>query len=224
MNTALLLAAMAAIPVTGATSSNPLLVPSISVNGTGEARVVPDELFLSLAVETDGADVIADERANQQHVKALLDVASRFQIPAERVQTSQVTIGTEGSSETPVVRRTVTVCLTDFSKFDDLLASMVKAGGNRVDGIELRSSKIEDARAKARIAAMKSAHEKAAAMAGELGEGIARPLAIVEDGFSGEVRSVYSAGRGALPSGTSFAAGELEVSASVSVQFALADR
>ena len=157
-------------------------------------------------------------------MKALLDVASRFQIPAERVQTSQVTIGTEGSAETPVVRRTVTVCLTDFSKFDDLLASMVKAGGNRVDGIELRSSKIEDARAKARIAAMKSAREKASAMAGELGEGIARPLAIVEDGFSGEVRSVYSAGRGALPTGASFAAGELEVSASVSVQFALAER
>src|SRR2546423_917486 len=170
MNPLAFLAAFAAIPVTGATNSNPLLVPSISVNGTGEIRVVPDELFVSLGVETEGDDVIADERTNQQHVKALLDVAARLQIPAERVQTGQVTIG-RGLHDVPIVQRTVTICLTDFSKFDDLLASMVKAGGNRVDGIELRSSKIEDARAKARIAAVRSAREKADAMAKELGEG-----------------------------------------------------
>jgi uncharacterized protein YggE len=224
MNALVLSAAMAAIPATGATTSNPLAVPSISVNGTAEVRVAPDELFLSVAVETEGADLIADERINQAHVKSLLDVASRFQIPAERVQTGQVTISTVGSSEVPIVRRTVTICLTDFSKFDDVLASLVKAGGNRVDGIELRSSKVEDARARARIAAVKSAREKATAMANELGEGLAHPLSIVEDGFSGDVRSVYSAGGGPLPSGSSFAAGELEVTATVSVQFALADR
>ena len=222
MNALLLLAAFAATNPNP--NVNPLQVPSISVNGAGEVRVAPDEVFVSMGVETAGNDVIAAERTNQARVKALLDVAAQFKIPAERVQTSEVTISPDSRTEVPTVRRRVTICLTDFSKFDDVLAGLVHAGGNRIDGIELRSSKIDDARAKARIAAVRSAHEKAIAMAGELGEGIAQPLSIVEDGYAGDVRSVYSAGGGALPSGSSFAAGELEVTASVSVQFALAER
>jgi uncharacterized protein len=227
-------------------SAQSSVTPStISVTGDAEVRVVPDQVILILGVETSDKDLMTAKSQNDERIKKLLALTSRYEIKPEHVQTDYINIEpryTDSYSQREFigffVRKTVVITLKDTSKFEDVLTGALQEGANYVHGIEFRTTELRKHRDAARALAINAAREKATALAGELGRKVSNPLDIRESSFgwwssygswwgsrwSGGIAQnvMQNAGSGSAPSGDStIALGQITVSAQVSVTFAL---
>jgi uncharacterized protein YggE len=226
-----------------AASEGPRLV---TATGDAEVRVVPDEVVLSLGVETWDKNLDVAKDKNDGIITRLLAVTADLWIAPEHVQTEFVSIEPRyrnGYYEQSdfigyFVRRTVVVTLNDLSQFEDLLAGALGAGVNYVHGIEFRTTELRKHRDQARALAIQAAREKAEAMAGELDQKLGEPVNINEvqsgwwssyGGWWGRhwggamAQNVIQELGGSTPGGDgNLAPGQIHVSARVSVSFELA--
>ena len=60
---------------------------SITVNGTAEVKVPPNEVILTVGVETDSLDIVKARAGNDQRVKAIVEVVRSHAVASEHVQT-----------------------------------------------------------------------------------------------------------------------------------------
>jgi uncharacterized protein len=164
---------------------------TISVSGESEIRVAPDEVVLTLGVETFHAQLAAAKADNDARVAAVLAAARERRVPDERVRTDFMQIEPRYQSRTDqlvhvgyVVRKTIVVTLRDVAAFDAVLGAAVAAGATHIHGIDFRTTELRAHRDRARALAVDAAREKAEAMAGRLGQRIGAPLTITE-GSSG---------------------------------------
>jgi uncharacterized protein len=211
----------------------------ITVTGEAEVKVAPDQVLLTLAVETSDKDLVAAQRQNDERVKRVLALAAQFKIDPRHVQTAEISL--QPRYETVdrkrvflgyFATRTIVICLKEMTRFEDLLSSALRAGTNNVEGVDFQSTQLRKFRDQARALAVRAAREKATAMAGELGQKLGRPRTITENS------SYASARRGnyqvqnvnasmseptASEGSDSFAPGQIGITASVTVTFDLAD-
>jgi hypothetical protein len=217
----------------------------ITVTGNADVRVIPDEVILTLGVETWDKNMATAREQNDQIVARVLALAAQYGIAPEHVQTDYVGIEPryrDGYYEERdfigyFVHKTIVLTLRDLSKFEDLLAAALDAGVNYVHGIEFRTTELRTHRDEARALAIRAAQEKAEALAGELGQKVGEPITIQEiqsgwwSGYNawwgsrwggGVAQNVIqeSGGAAALTDGT-LAPGQISVNAQVSVTFAL---
>src|SRR5262245_30340343 len=175
--------------------------PSISVSGTAEIRVAPDEVNLRLAVES--RDVKLDEavKQNDARTSAVLKFLRESGIEAKDVQTDYVEINPQYNSDRRVqqivpefylVRRNLGVRLRNPAKFDAVLAGALRSGVNYVLGIDFRTTELRKHRDAARQQAIRAAKEKAVALAAELDAKVGKPLTIQEQTHSGWWGTPYS--------------------------------
>ncbi len=217
----------------------------ITVSGEAEVRVVPDEVILTLGVETWNKKMAVATAENDRIVNAVLALAADYDIPAEHVKTDYVGIEPRyrnGYYEERdfigyFVHKTIVITLRDLSRFEGLLADALGAGVNYVHGIEFRTTALRQHRDEARALAIKAAQEKAVALAGELGQKIGEPLEIQEvqsswwsgynawwgSGWSGSMiqNVVQEVGGVSGLTDSSMAPGQINVNARVSVTFEL---
>jgi uncharacterized protein YggE len=219
----------------------------ITVTGDADVRVVPDQVILTLGVETWDKNLNVAKEQNDEIVGRVLALASETGIDLDHVQTDYVSIEPryrDGYYDERdfigfFVRKTIVITLRDISKFESLLANTLDAGANYVQGIEFRTSELRQHRDEARALAVRAAEEKAIAMASELGQEVGEPYAIREE-YSGWW-STYNAWWGArwgggmaqnviqeiggspLAGTSSVAPGQISVSARVSVSFELTE-
>jgi len=160
----------------------------ITVTGEAEVRVVPDEVILTLGVETWDEYLKSAKSQNDERVKAVLRIAQAYGVEARHIQTDHISIEPryEDNYEKKdligyFVRKTIVITLKDISKFDDLLTSVIDADVNYVHGIQFRTTELRKYRDEARALAIKAAQEKANALAGELGQSVGRPRTINEE-------------------------------------------
>lgn len=226
----------------GTPSSQPR---TITVTGSAEVRVVPDEVVLTLGVETWDKDLDVAKAQNDEIVKRVMACANDHGISSEHVQTDYLSIEPryrDGYYEARdfiayFARNTIVITLRDLGEFESLLSSVLDAGVNYVHGIEFRTTKLREHRDSARALAITAAQEKAVALSGALGQKVGEPQAIEEmqdDWWSGYgswwASSWYSAATqnviqelgGAISSGEgSLAPGQISVRAKVRVAFEL---
>jgi uncharacterized protein YggE len=169
----------------------------ISVSGEAEVRVVPDEVVITLGVETYDADLNAAKADNDTRVAAILAAARVRRIPDNLVRTDFMQLEPRYRSQTDavvhkgyVVRKTIVITLRDVSAFDDVLTATVAAGATHIHGIDFRTRELRAHRDRARSLAVDAAREKAQAMAERLGARVGPPLTINEG------RSGWSSGYG----------------------------
>lgn len=210
---------------------------TISVTGEGEVRVAPDEALLSFGIETSSKDIEEARRDSEKRVKDLLVLTEKTGIAKQYVQTEYLNIEPryefQGDGKTRVflgyfTRRNVSIVLKDMNKFEELLSGALKLGVNYVGGADLRVSELRPHRDKARLMAIRAAREKAAALAGELGAKIGKPLSISEEStYSGPIfrgglamQNAVSEG-GSGEGGSSLSPGLVPVTARISVVFEL---
>ena len=160
----------------------------ITVTGDAEVRVVPDEVVLTLGVESLDLDLDAAKRQNDDIVKAAIDLAKQHGVKPEHMQTEYLSVEPRyrDSYETRdflgySVRRTLVLTIQDLGKFEELLAAELKVGVNYVHGVDFRTTELRKHKDTARALAIKAAKEKAAALAAELGLRLGDPQTIRED-------------------------------------------
>jgi uncharacterized protein len=159
----------------------------ISVTGTAEIKVPPDEVQMTLGVDSRDKDIVVAKATNDERIKKLMALARTAGIATKDIQTSALTMGPEYSDEKIpkllgyLVSQTVMVTLTDLSKYEDLMTSFLKVGVNRVDGIDFLVADPKKYREDARLKAVRAAREKANAMAAELGQALGKPWEVTEE-------------------------------------------
>jgi len=126
------------------------------------------------------------------------------------------------------VSQTVTVTLTDLSKYEDLMTSFLKVGVNRVDGIDFLVSDPRKYREDARLRAVRAAREKANTMAAELGQSLGKPWEVTEQADLDRTTGLYANYRTRtgfeMPmqqEGPTIAGGEVTIRSMVRVSFQL---
>lgn len=230
-----------------ASASAPVVDRTISVSGSAEVKVVPDQVVINLTIETLDKDLAKAKKDNDARVQRVLDVAKKTGISDQHMQTAQISVEPvyqqiersgqyyRGEIIHYVVRRSVVLCLKDLTKFEGMLTNLLTSGATHVDGISFESTQLRKHRDEARAMATKAAKEKAQAIAGQLGEKLGRPRSINENtGWSGGYMSnvaqnVYaqsrseSAGADGDVSGNTFAPGQITISATINVVFDLAE-
>jgi uncharacterized protein YggE len=230
----------------GATSAANTSEPRVvTATGDAEVRVVPDEVVVTLGVETEDPQLDAAKSQNDDIVRRVLERLQGFGIAADHIQTEYIGITPTYSYpsyglprlEGYNVQKTIVVTLSDLAKFEDLLSGVLEAGANYVHSVEFRTTELRKYRDQARALAIQAAQEKATALAGELGQGLGKPVMITEEQSSwrswygygwgsrwGESMSqnvVVESGSSTLEEGATVAPGQITVNARVSVTFAL---
>lgn len=236
---------LALTPSTRAAATEP--VPrTISTTGEAEVRVVPDEVILTLGVETSDKDMDVAKKDNDARVSRVLAIARDLGIDRRLVRTDYLGIEPRYQDEYRAarsflgywVRKTVAITLNDVTKFEDLLSRCLAAGVTHVQGVNFRTTELRKYRDQARSMAIKAARQKAIDLAGELGQKVGKPRSIGE-GYGGwysgygswwggrwgnyaaqNVQTSVTAGPGVSEDG-SLPLGQISVNASVNVTFEL---
>lgn len=164
---------------------------TVTTNGEAEVKVVPDEVVLTLGVETSDKDLSLAKAENDKRVKEIIAAAGVAGVAAKDIQTDYLRIepryrdGYEQKNFIGFfVQKTIVITFKDVSKFETLLSAVLQAGANYVHGIDFRTSELRKHRDAARALAIKAAREKAEALAGELGQKVGKPRSI-QEGYSG---------------------------------------
>ena len=240
MRTILLIVALAAFaaPTLAQTNIEP---PLISVTGQAEVRVPPDEVLFTLAVENVDKDMLVANKKTDDSVKQILAIARKHSVKPDDVQTSQINVQPKYNTDDLEyearrnvkrvligyqVSKTVAIRLREISRFDEMLADILKAGITRLSNLEFRDSQLRKHRDEARRMAIRAAQEKARLLVGEIGQSIGPAYSITEtsndfgrsNNFTQNVAGV--AGE-AAQSDSTLAAGTISITAQVTVRFRL---
>jgi len=203
----------------------------ISVTGTAEIKVAPDEVRLTLGVDSHDKELAVAKANNDNRVKKLMTLAHAAGVDTKNIQTSALTMGPEYSDEKIPkllgyqVSQVITVTLTDLSKYENFMTSSLRAGVNRVDGINFFVADPKKYREEARLQAVRVAREKAKAMAAELGQTIGKPWEVIEQSdFDAQDMTANFGMRYKMPmqeAQSTVAGGEVTIRALVRVSFQL---
>jgi uncharacterized protein YggE len=164
----------------------------ITVRGDADVRVPPDQVVLTLGVETQHRELAQAKSQNDEAVRALLAVAEAYEIPARHVHTDFFAVNPVYENEYSPRRvlagyqvlKSVVITLSDVSRFEDLLSDALESGANHVHNVEFRTTELREHRDAARALAIQAAREKAQALTAELGLAIGEPRTIIEE-YSG---------------------------------------
>lgn len=183
-------------PLTEEDSSTPKDT-TISVTGSADVMIVPDEVVITLGIDTRDKDIVKAKTENDKRVNQILNIAKEFKIDSKNIQTDYIDIRPGDISIKPiyegyyekidpvnmgyVARKKIVITLKDFSVFENFITEVVKNGAEYINGVEFRSSELRKHKDNARELAIKAAREKADAMSGALGQKAGKAVFIRED-------------------------------------------
>ena len=238
MNRKLVIAAFESILVVAVVQFCPAQEPCprprlISVEGTAEINIAPDEVVLSFGVESRDKVLGSAKSQNDARVKKVMTLARKGGVEQKDIKTSALRMGPDYSQEKVPrllgynVTQEISITLKDLSKYEDLMTQLLEAGVNRVDGVSFRLSEPRKYTDEARSKAVGAAKEKAAAMATELGQTIGKPWEVLEQGYNADLNGMtrgnanYAYDKGAGAEESTVAPGQVTIRASVRVSFQL---
>ena len=230
----LLLVCCLALPAAAADGTD---VPTITVSGTGSVSTAPDEVIISVGVETTHTDPVTAQQENAQKTTKVIDALKGLGIASEDIKTSGYHMYSRtpdddspfsGKKEVYVVTNTVTVTYNDVSRAGDIIDTAVMSGANNVNSVRFTISdeKAQSLRAQALIAAVAQAKTDADTLAGALGVtitgvqdvttyGSSTPMVYADTMASGMME------KAAAPIPTPIEAGTLDVTATVNIVYAI---
>ncbi|QQP94835.1 SIMPL domain-containing protein [Lysobacter enzymogenes] len=222
---------------------------SLNVSGSAEIKVPPDEVLISVGVESRAIALAEAKRLNDADVAKALAFLRASGVPDKDVQTDYVNIEPrypyDNSTKvvarlTPefyVARKSIGVRLTRIGAYESVLAGLLANGAQHVHGIEFRTSQLRKHRDAARALAIRAAQDKADALAHELGVRRGAVYSVSESYSGGWWRGggwggagggqmmqnvVQQAGdEGGEDDGATLAVGQISVNATVSASFAI---
>ena len=208
--------------------------PHVTVAGEAEMNVAPDEVRFDVTLQHFGRELKAAKTQTDEKLRGLIALARKHGVAESDTQTDYVKVEPrfKGNDDSKAflgywVRKDLVFTLRDVTRAEGLLSEVLDYGVWRINSISFSTSQVRRYRDQARAMAMKAAQEKAAALAGAVGQKIGKAIAIEEEmpgrGSSPNYASnAVSFDRGgATDSEGTLALGLIKVSARVTVKFVL---
>jgi len=193
---------------------------TLTVNGVGTVKAVPDEAQMSFGVETRRATAQAAVAANADAMRKVINALR--QAGAREIATQWVSVYPFTNETGAVDGYTASNSVSVVADVDDaagLIDAAAEAGANQVSGPGLSSSNAEELYRSALAKAVTDARLRAEVLAKASGRSLGPITTIVEGGAA--MPAPY-AERAALDAGsTPIVPGQQETSASISVTFSL---
>jgi uncharacterized protein len=216
----------------------------IHVLGEAEVRVAPDEIVMTLGIETNDKDLSKAKALNDERARALISAITAAGVEPNLLKTDYLDIEPRYEWSARVenfigyfVRKTFVVTIRDVSRFEEILSASLSTGANYVLGVQFLTSELRKHRDTARALAIRAAREKAVALAAELNQSVGEAQTITEQDsrwFYGSGRSwwgnrsqmqfqnaVQNVGGEAATADGTMAPGQISVHASLRVSFLL---
>ncbi|SHI55755.1 hypothetical protein SAMN04488096_102354 [Mesonia phycicola] len=201
----------------------------IQVTGEGIVKVVPDQVLIQVNVNKEGKSAKEVKEATDNTVDTVLKYLKKQKIDKNNVQTEYVTLGKSYQYQTKsfnfVSRQSISILLTDLSKYDEIMQGVLELGINGINSVNFISSEIDKYESEARLKAIKNAKQKAQQYATALEVKLGSPISMQDvnsSNFNGvqvyramEMTTVNSSQKETL------AVGEMEVKANVNVNFSI---
>ena len=208
----------------------------VTVAGEAEVGVAPDEVVFDLTVSTFNKELRLAKAQTDERLKNLIALAKRYGVADADTQTDYINLVPRyrGDNEARAllgytVRKDLVLTLRDVTRAEGLLSELLAGDVTRINSVSFRSSQMRKYRDQARDMAMRAAREKAAALAGAVGQKIGKAYSIEEEfaprpglaqtSMTSNAFSIESEGS-AASEGT-LALGLIKVSARVRVKFEL---
>lgn len=230
----LLVTALAVAPAAAQAPSSSPSPSFIEVNGSGVVQVTPDRARVNFAVETRAATAAEATAENARQMDAVVRSLRGLGVRDLTVETFGYALRPEYGPRTPdpewtpviagyTAMNNIRVTLGDIQAVGRVMDAAVRSGANRVESLTFEASDTEAARRDALTMAVDQARTQAETMAAALGRTLGEPL---------EVRGGAEAPSPRMPQGAAFLAmeravdtpieaGDLNVTASVFIRFAL---
>ena len=161
--TFLMLAAFWALTLQAQEQKNP--VPQISVTGEGKIKIVPDHAVVTVGFQNSGKDAKEVKTLNDEVVDKVIKFLKKSGVPATDYKTNNVSLYKSYDYEKKKynfqANQTLSITLKDLTKYDEIMMGLNDAGVNSIQGVEFKSSKMEDYERDARKKAMVNAKQKA---------------------------------------------------------------
>lgn len=202
--------------------------PQIVTSAVGKATVVPDRASLQVAVETRASTAAEAGSSNAELQQRVIGAIVGKGIQANRITTSGYSIypserrgtGGERLAMEYVARNTVAVDLERLDQLGGVIDAALGAGANVISSISLYSSKEEEARRSAMEDAVRRARADAEVLARAAGGTLGNPIEITT-GADYSPRMYATRAMDASLASTPIAAGEQDITVSVTVRWAL---
>lgn len=205
------------------------LVPQISVSGEGKVKVAPDQVVINLGVQNTGKDAAEVKKLNDETVDKVVKYIKKFGIPTSDFQTTNVSLyksyDYEKKKHNFQASQTITITLKDIKKYDELMMGLVERGINNINGVEFKSSKIEEHKVTARKQAVLDAKKKAEDFVSVLNQKVGKAIMITDNSQPIYQPPMYrnvmmkAEAMDAIPE--TLAIGEIEIITNVNVSFLL---
>lgn len=209
--------------------------PTLHVSATATVRQAPDVAVVQLAVETMAETAREASEQNAARMEDVLAAIRNQGVPDSRIRTQRLELQPryanrpdrrEGAPEIVGYRAVnqVTVRLEDVTAAGPVVDAAVRAGANRVTGIQFELSDPESAYHEALRDAIAKARAEAEVAASALGQTLGDPVTVSTGGFSPPQprfraeSAMMAADQAAAPP---VEPGEVEVQATVSIAWRL---
>ncbi len=202
----------------------------ISVSGAGRIEVAPDMADISLGVRHQARTAQEALRDTSAAVAAIIQRVQSFGVDEADIQTTGLSLNPiyerrSNSEQQPrlagfAASNMITVRVRDLDRLGGLIDRVVDAGATNFQGLRFGLSDRAEALEDARRAAVADAMARAQVYADAAGVTLEEVLSIVESGAQIQPRAMMRVESMALDS-VPIAAGELTISANVSLTFGL---
>ncbi len=180
--------------------------PQISLSGSAEVRVAPDEIILNVAVEPRSETLVPARVDNDQTSAACLAFLKESKLKEKDFKTDYISIQPQYNTRNNdnasyvkpvgyIVRKNLEVRLTDIASFQSVLTGLITNGVNYVNGVDFRTTELRKHRDQARKMAVRAAKEKAEALTTELGAKLGKVYTINANDGGGIYGSNFNNGR-----------------------------
>ncbi len=204
---------------------------SITVTGTGKVKYVPDIVYVSLGASSDGKSAAEAWKKNAEIVQKIFARLRELGVDEKDLQTTSVTLNPKyfyPKDEPPrllgyVATYNLKVTVRKIKEVGKVLDGAAESGANQQVGIQFASSDVEKLMDQARLAAVRDARKKAEMLTQGAGASLGLLRSITEGSHTPwrhyELAMPKS---GRLSDALPIAAGEQELSVSVTLTYDLA--
>jgi len=206
--------------------------PHINVNGKATVYATPDEALISFSVITTDNDILAAKEKNSSISVKTINFLKQSGVKEEHIQTQYLNIGLNykhnrnpNQEDKFLATQTFSVCVTDLDNLENIFSGLLTREVANLGNPVFRTTQLEELENEAKIKALKKAKSNAELMASTLDSSIGSVFSISENTpGGGQFRMAYAETMksGSADGGSdSFAAGQLEITATVQVTFLL---
>lgn len=213
-----------------------LNTPHITVLGTAEIKVTPNEMIWSLNVNTKNKELPAVAAAHAETVKKTLEFLKTLKIDEKKLQTSNMQFGEEWDYSNRQRTRIgyfastdISFTITDFDLYQKLWFGLAQIDGVSIQNTQYSHTDRIKYQNESREKAAKAAREKAETLAAALGRKVSYALKIEEVAapqiYNANIYANFASNSvgeyAASSTGETLALGQLTISTSVRVTFML---